>query len=201
MMKSLADEVAELVARVGTHPVWGYGHCLRVYELAGEIARDEGVEHDPETLRLACLLHDIGLYRAYNLREAPNHAERSAAVAERILRDGDFPRRAARLVVEAVRNHQPGSDPAPSAESCLLNDAICLDYLGAIGVSRVLAMVGLEEDVPDLGSAISHAEGLRRSMPGMLNFQASRDIARERVVEMDEFIGAVRRSTGDLEMI
>jgi hypothetical protein len=39
-MKSLADEVEALVARVGTHPVWGYAHCLRVHALAEELAAE-----------------------------------------------------------------------------------------------------------------------------------------------------------------
>lgn len=201
MIKMLLEEVEELVARVGTHPVWGYRHCLRVYELAMELAREERIEADYEILHLAALLHDIGLYKAYNLREAASHAERSATVAERILHERDFPGRAARVVVEAIRRHPPGMAPASSVESALLNDAIALDYLGAIGVSRVLAMVGLEEDVPDLPAAVSHMEGLRRTLPDMLAFESSRAVASERVLEMDEFIAGMRRSTGNLKLL
>ncbi|MGI8650074.1 MAG: hypothetical protein ACR2KW_06800, partial [Rubrobacter sp.] len=87
-----------------------------------------------------------------------------------------------------------GSEPAPFIESSLLNDAICLDYLGSVGMSRILAMVGSEEDVPDLRTAISHAEGLRRNLPGMLEHESSRYLAGERVLEMDEFIETLRRS-------
>lgn len=201
MQQNTLQSVEEIVARVGTHPVWGYSHCLRVCELAKDIAREEDIEYDAEILNLAALLHDIGLYRAYNLREATDHAERSAAVAGRILRDGDFPQHATRMVVEAVRAHQPGSKPAPFAESALLNDAICLDYLGAVGMSRILAMVGSEEDVPDLRTAVSHAEGLRRTLPGMLGHEASRYIAEDRVIEMDEFIETLRLSTKNLKLL
>ena len=42
-MKPLVDEVEELVARVGTHPIWGHAHCLRVLALAEELAMAEGV--------------------------------------------------------------------------------------------------------------------------------------------------------------
>ncbi|WP_119066031.1 HD domain-containing protein [Rubrobacter indicoceani] len=201
MDQSTAHSVEEIIARVGTHPVWGYSHCLRVYELAKDLARDEGLEYNGEVLYLAALLHDIGLYRAYNLREAADHAERSASVAGRILRDADHPAPATRLVVEAIRAHQPGSRPAPSAESTLLNDAICLDYLGSIGMGRILAMVGSEEDVPDLRTAVSHAEGLRRSLPGTLNLEASRYLAEERVLETDSFIETLRHSTNNLKLL
>ncbi|HEX2181928.1 MAG TPA: HD domain-containing protein [Rubrobacteraceae bacterium] len=63
-MKPLVEEVEALVARVGTHPVWGYTHCLRVHALAEELARSERIHHDREILRIAALLHDVGLYKA-----------------------------------------------------------------------------------------------------------------------------------------
>ncbi|MBX6764531.1 MAG: HD domain-containing protein, partial [Rubrobacteraceae bacterium] len=62
-MRDLAAEIEALVARAGTHPVWGYAHCLRVYETARSLAREEELDHDEEALFLAALLHDIGLYR------------------------------------------------------------------------------------------------------------------------------------------
>ncbi|MGH3088437.1 MAG: HD domain-containing protein [Rubrobacteraceae bacterium] len=195
------EEVEGLVARVGTHPVWGYGHCLRVLALAEEIGDEEGVGYDGEMLRLAALLHDIGLYKAYNLREASDHAERSAVVAGRILRDGDFPAQATRVVVEAIRCHPPGASPASSMEAGLLKDAVALDYLGSIGVSRVMAMVGSEEEIPDLPSAIRQAEGLKRTIPGLLVFESSRDIASERAIEMEDFLSALRRSTDGLRLL
>src|SRR3712207_6743032 len=87
----LVEEIEALVARVGTHPIWGYAHCLRVCALAEELAKADRVSYDAEILRIAALLHDVGLYKAYAFREAPDHARRSADVAERLLRDGDFP--------------------------------------------------------------------------------------------------------------
>ena len=70
-MKPLADEVQALVARVGTHPVWGYAHCLRVHALAEELARAERLSYDAEILRIAALLHDVGLYKAYAFAKLP----------------------------------------------------------------------------------------------------------------------------------
>ncbi|MDP8949888.1 MAG: HD domain-containing protein, partial [Actinomycetota bacterium] len=149
-MKSLADEISALVARVGTHPVWGYQHCLRVHTLAETLAASERLSYDAEILRIASLLHDVGLYKAYAFREAPDHAKRSADVAERVLKDGDFPPQATRAVIEAILAHPPGAPHAGSTEAALLKDAVALDYLGAIGLSRILAMVGTEDDVADI---------------------------------------------------
>jgi uncharacterized protein len=200
-MKSLVDEVEGLVARVGTHPVWGYAHCLRVHALAEELATPERLSYDPEILRLAALLHDVGLYKAYAFREAPDHARRSADVAERILKDGDFPPQATRAVLDAILHHPPGAPPGGSTEAALLKDAVALDYLGAIGLSRVLAMVGTEEDVPDIPTALWHAESLRRKIPGLLVFESSRGTARERIIEMDHFLRNLRSATENLKLL
>jgi uncharacterized protein len=200
-MKGLADEVEALVARVGTDPVWGYAHCLRVHALAEELAASERLSYDAEILRLAALLHDVGLYKAYAFREAPDHARRSADVAERILKERDFPPHATRAVLDAILHHPPGTPPAASAEAALLKDAVALDYLGAIGLSRILAMVGLEEDTPDVPAALWHAESLRRKIPGLLLFESSRGIARERIIEMEDFLRNLRNATENLKLL
>ena len=192
-MKAILQETQKLVSRLGSHPVWGYAHCLRVGALAEDLAREEGLEYDAEALRLASLLHDIGLYRAYSMREGTDHAQRSAAVAARMLRDGDYPPDASRVVIDAIEHHPPGAPPGHYAEADLLKDAVALDYLGCIGLSRVFAMVGLEDDVPDLSAALGHAKSLRRSIPELLRLGASREIARERVVEMDDFFASLER--------
>jgi uncharacterized protein len=200
-MKPMADEVEALVARVGTHPVWGYAHCLRVHALAEELAKSERLHHDREILRIAALLHDVGLYKAYAFREAPDHARRSADVAERLLRDGDFPPQATRAVIEAILVHPPGAPHGGSTESTLLKDAVALDYLGAIGLARILAMVGSEDDVPDIPAALWQAENLRRKIPGLLVFESSKGLARERNFEMDNFLHDLRGATNSLKLL
>jgi uncharacterized protein len=200
-MRPLVEEVEALVARVGTHPVWGYAHCLRVHALAEELARSERIHHDREILRIAALLHDVGLYKAYAFREAPDHARRSADVAERVLKDGDFPPQATKVVIEAILAHPPGAASGTSTESVLLKDAIALDYLGAIGLSRILAMVGTEDDVPDIPAALWQTENLRRKIPGLLIFESSKGLARERILEMDGFLQDLRGATNNLKLL
>ena len=200
-MRVIVEEVETLVSRAGTHPIWGYDHCLRVLSLAEELARAERLDYDEEILRLSTFLHDIGLYRAYTLREGADHVRRSVAVATRILRDGDFPPKAARVVLDAIEHHPPGAPQGRSMEAALLKDAVALDYLGAVGLGRVFAMVGLEEDVPDLAAATRHAQSLRRSLPELLYFDASRNLAHERVLEMDRFFEKLENATANLKML
>lgn len=200
-MRVIVEEVETLVSRAGTHPIWGYDHCLRVLSVAEELARAERLDYDEEILRLSTFLHDIGLYRAYTLREGADHVRRSVAVATRILRDGDFPPKAARVVLDAIEHHPPGAPQGRSMEAALLKDAVALDYLGAVGLGRVFAMVGLEEDVPNLAAATRHAQSLRRSLPELLYFDASRDLAHERVLEMDRFFENLENATASLKLL
>ncbi len=200
-MRAIVEEIEALVSRAGTHPVWGYAHCRRVFTLAEELARSEQLDHDEEILHLAALLHDIGLYKPYTLREGADHVRRSVVVAARILRDGDFPPEATRVVLDAIEHHPPGTSAGRSAEAALLKDAIALDYLGAVGIGRVFAMVGLEEDVPDLAAAARHALNLRHSIPDLLRFDASRRLAHERVLEMDDFFANLEDATANLKLL
>jgi uncharacterized protein len=200
-MRPLTDEVEALVARVGIHPVWGYAHCRRVHALAEELARSERIPHDAEILRIAALLHDVGLYKAYALREPPDHAKRSAVVARRILQDWDFPPQASQAVIEAIERHPPGVPGSAASETILLKDAIGLDYLGAIGVARMLAMVGTEDDVPDIRTAIWNAESLRQKIPDLLVLHSSKDLARRRIREMEDFFEDLRDATAGLKLL
>jgi uncharacterized protein len=200
-MKVIVEEIDTLVSRAGKHPIWGYTHCLRVFALAEELARAERLDYDAEILRLSALLHDIGLYRAYSLREGADHARRSVAVAARMLRDGDFPPQAARVVLDAIEHHPPGASSGRSTEAALLKDAVALDYLGVVGLSRIFAMVGLEEEVPDLPAATRHAISLRRSLPDHLHFDASRHLAQARVLEMDAFFKSLEGATNNLKLL
>ena len=195
------QEIEALVVRVGTHPVYGYAHCLRVYALAENLAVSENVSYDTEILRAAALLHDVGLYKAYARREPADHAKRSALVARRILQDWDFPPQASQAVIEAIELHPPGVPGSAASETILLKDAIGLDYLGAIGVSRMLAMVGTEDDVPDIPTAIWNAESLRQKIPNLLVLQSSKDLAARRIREMEDFFEDLRDATAKLKLL
>jgi uncharacterized protein len=200
-MKPMLEEIEALVVRAGTHSVYGYAHCLRVYALAEDLAVSENVSYDTEILRAAALLHDVGLYKAYARREPADHAKRSALVARRILQDWDFPPQASQAVIEAIELHPPGVPGSAASETILLKDAICLDYLGAIGVSRMLAMVGTEDDVPDIPTAIWNAESLRQKIPNLLVLQSSKDLAARRIREMEDFFEDLRDATAKLKLL
>lgn len=199
-MKSLVKEIEARVARAGTDPIWGYDHCRRVYMQARELARLDRLSYDPELLYIAALMHDVGLYKAYSHRRESDHARRSAAVAEQLLRDGNLPAQSIQVVLDAIVSHPPGAPGGVTTEAALLKDAVALDYLGSIGISRVLAMVG-NEDVPNLETAVGQAESLHESLPGLLVLESSKYIARDRAREKENFLDSLRDSTANLKLL
>lgn len=196
----LVTDIESLIARVGEHPIWGYAHCLRVHRMAEELAEEEDILYDPEILRLSALLHDVGMYKAYALKEGADHVARSVRVAERLLQERSFPPQATRVVLDAIAHHTPDSGPGRSVEAVLLKDAVGLDYLGAVGVARVLAMVG-EEEVPDLAAAVRHIQALNYKIPRLLVLESSRVRAQHRVLEAEEFLRNLQTATANLKLL
>ena len=78
-MKPILKEIDRLVSRMGTHPVWGYAHCVRVCVLAENLAREEGdrstksgykvVTVDPRTGKVTDFL--TGFLRGQNVLGRP----------------------------------------------------------------------------------------------------------------------------------
>ena len=104
----------------------GFEHAYRVYHLAREIGEDE--QYDDDVLHAACFLHNIET-PARRLAEA-------AEKAELILSETGFPPDRTQLVIQAIRQHRPGSHPS-TVEGKLLYDANLLDTMGAIGFARL----------------------------------------------------------------
>ena len=104
----------------------GFEHAYRVYHLAREIGEDE--QYDDDVLHAACFLHNIEI-PARRLAEA-------AEKAELILSETGFPPDRTQLVIQAIRQHRPGSRPS-TVEGKLLYDANLLDTMGAIGFARL----------------------------------------------------------------
>jgi uncharacterized protein len=96
-------------------------------------------EADAEILYLAVLLHDVD--QPFN--DKANHVARSAALAERLLAEIEYPPARVARVLELIREHSTEhvSTVQPSTiEAKILFDADKLDGLGAFGILRVFAL-------------------------------------------------------------
>ena len=123
MRKLIVQYVKDLTAgRLAS----GFEHSYRVYHLAREIGESE--QYDDDVLHAACFLHNIEV-PARRLAEA-------AEKAELILAETGFPPDRIPRVIQAIREHRPGSRPT-SMEGKLLYDANLLDTIGAVGFARL----------------------------------------------------------------
>jgi uncharacterized protein len=115
----------------------GWEHTERVTELCRYFG--ERLNADLLVLLSAALMHDIG-------RGHKNHAEKSAELAEPILRDlGVMEEKILRIKEVIISHSWSGTKKASSIEAKILSDADKLDAIGAIGIYRA-AMFNCEQD-------------------------------------------------------
>lgn len=144
-MSSLSEEVFKAIVEkakpyfkesMGGHD---WLHVERVHDLCVKIGMKEGADLD--VVRAAALLHDIGMRTEVERRI--DHAEESAKIAAKILREVGFPAGKIGRVVYAIRAHRFSKKLKPKTlEAKVLQDADRLDAIGAIGVARAFAYGG-----------------------------------------------------------
>ncbi|MFI0481575.1 HD domain-containing protein [Actinomadura sp. 9N215] len=68
-------------------------HCVIVCEVAERIMDDGGLDLDKELVRAGCLLHDVGVYRLYDVNGEIDHEGyvRHGVLGHELLRDEGFP--------------------------------------------------------------------------------------------------------------
>lgn len=179
------------------HPAWGPEHCRRLYAMARGIANSEALDVDDDVLFAVCWLHDIGTFGRFTC-EGAAPPECAARAAESMLPETGFPAEKTALVARIIREHDFEGDDRDTAEAKVLRDADMLEFLGAVGLTRLLSIVEVEEWVPDPRAAITLAIEFAQNLPGKLFYKTSRMIAEERIAETNAFVQALGTETGDL---
>lgn len=121
------------------HPAWGWQHSRRDYIVARDLARADHVAVDDDVLFAAAYTHDIAGFEPWEDKD-PNH-DHSDVGADKlgaVLKDLGFPAAKIDAVREATRTHMYYRK-AISPEAIYIHDADALDWLGAIGVARIIA--------------------------------------------------------------
>ena len=91
--------------------------------------------------------------------------------------------------------------PSDNMETIIFHDADTLDFLGAIGITRLLAIVGKEDWTPDLKSAIFLIQKFHDELPLQLYTTAAKEICNERLFEMKDFLSKLSQQTNNFELI
>ena len=182
------------------HPAWGLSHYKRVYELALQLGKQQSVEIDEDALFAAAYLHDMGAFELYK-QTGIDHAERSTQVVEPVLISIGFPAGQMTLVKEIIQGHMFYAQPTTRIEAIIFHDADTLDFMGAIGVARLLSIVGLDDWTPDLRSAINLINRFSQELPDKLITSQAREIGKTRQAEMTTYLNALSHETNVFETL
>ncbi len=106
--------------------------CIRIHEKEGG---------DLKVIRLAALLHDVGIVREHE--EGGDHAEYSAEIAREFLKKNKAGSELTDHVAACILTHRFSRGmKAETIEARILQDADRIDALGAVGIFRSLVSMG-----------------------------------------------------------
>jgi len=183
-----------------SHPAWGNKHFERVYDLSIKLASMQNADIDEDSLFAAAYLHDIGAFEPYS-QEGEDHSEIAVNESEEILLNINFPKEKIALVKDIIKSHMFYAKPSDHIESIIFHDADTLDFLGAIGIARLLAIVGKEDWTPDLKSAIKLIQKFYNELPPKLITLEAKKICEKRKSEMGDFLENLSQQTGNFNLL
>ena len=190
--------VLELAKSHFRHPAWGYSHSQRDYALARELAAADHVTLDDDVLFAAAYLHDMAAFAPW--ANDKDHADEAARIVDSVLEGTDFPIAKIEAVRGAIRTHMYDRDPV-GPEALYLHDADALDWLGAIGGARIIALVDPNGGKPTGPDAIAMLEANLKKVPERVLSPAGRLRVAERTAELRTFLRDLRRESDDLHAL
>src|SRR5271168_2887291 len=191
--------VRELASSHFKNPAWGYSHCLRDYALARQLAAADHVTLDDDVLFAAAYLHDMAAFPPW-AKEKTDHSDVAADTVDTVLKGTGFPMAKLDAVRGAIRTHMYYRDPV-GPEALYLHDADALDWLGAVGIARVTALVDPEGGNPDGPKAVKMLEDNLRSVPPRVFSPAGKAMVSSRKAELETYLKDLRRESQDLRTL
>ena len=181
------------------NPAWGYSHCLRDYALAKELAAADHAAIDDDVLFAAAYLHDMAAFPPWEDVKV-DHSDVGARLVDTVLKGTGFPMEKIEAVRGAIRTHMYYRDPV-GAEALYLHDADALDWLGAIGVARIMALVDPRGGSPDSPKAVAMLIDNLNKVPSRVLSPAGRARVPERQAELEKFLSDLKRETDNLRTL
>jgi HD superfamily phosphodiesterase len=183
------------------NPAWGFSHSVRDYELARELARQDKVTLDDDVLYAAAYLHDMAAFAPWSReKEGIDHADEAARIVDTVLAGTGFPAEKIDAVRAAIRTHMFDRDPV-GPEATYLHDADALDWLGAVGVARIFALVDPNGGDPDGPKATKRLLDSLTAVPRRVRSPAGRRLVRTRTSELQRFLQELRQETNNLSTL
>ena len=191
--------VRELAAQHFKNPAWGYSHCMRDYALARKLAAADHAALDDDVLFAASYLHDMAAFKPWE-NEKLDHSDVAADVVDTVLKGTGFPMAKIDAVRGAIRTHMYYRDPV-NPEALHLHDADALDWLGAIGVARVTALVDPNGGDPDGPKAVKMLEDNLKDVPSRVFSPAGKAMVPERKAELERYLKDLRSESENLNTL
>jgi HD superfamily phosphodiesterase len=191
--------VRDFAAKHFKNPAWGYSHSVRDYALARELAAADRVSLDDDVLFAAAYLHDMAAFKPWE-NEKLDHSDVAAGIVDTVLKGTGFPMAKIDAVRGAIRTHMYYRDPV-GPEALYLHDADALDWLGAIGVARVMALVDPNGGDPDGPKAVTMLEENLKDVPARVLSPAGRARVAPRKAELEGFLRDLRRESNNLRTL
>lgn len=189
-----------------SHPAWGWQHSRRDYEVARDLARADHVAVDDDVLFAAAYIHDIAGFAPWEDKDlSHDHSDVGAAQLGEVLIGLGFPAAKIDAVREATRTHMYYRK-AVSPEAIYVHDADALDWLGAIGVARILATVEHGNPPPatpdpasarDLPAAVAEIEQNLKDVPAGVQSPAARARMPALIAEARTFLTELKAESDD----
>lgn len=178
------------------HSAWGLEHSERNYLVATELAERAYLAIDEDVLFAAAFLHDMGTFEPYAVAGA-EHGQTAVDNLADVLIDAGFPSAKIPAVNVAVLAHMYYAEVPNDPTAIVLHDADTLDFLGVIGVARILSLTSRHPWAKDIPTALSTLENFSTELPSTLQTEAARELGRRRVAEMRELLSTLRRESFD----
>lgn len=169
------------------HTAWGLAHSERNFLMAQRIAKEEGLPLDEDVIFAAAFLHDVAAFEEFG-KVSVDHTEAGAEVAAKMLEEAGFPKEKVGAVQEAIQGHMFYSKVGERPEAVVLHDADTLDFLGTIGIARILSLTTRHRWATDLRGAVATIDKFSKELPPKLLTKTAKKIAEERVAEMKAFL-------------
>lgn len=193
------DKILE-ITKGFDHPAWGLSHFRRVYNLSIELSETQKLDVDKDALYAAAYLHDIGAFNPYK-RKGMDHSDVASEICEEILGSIDFPLEKISLVKDIIKSHMFYAKSVDTVESKIFHDADTLDFMGTIGITRILSLVGIDDWTPDLKSAIQLIQKFSKELPNSLLTQRAKKLGEIRKKEMVDFLNNLANQTKEYNLI
>jgi len=181
------------------HSIWGLAHSERNYSLAIKLAEREKLAVDKDVLFAAAFLHDIGAIEPFRV-QGLDHAKRSVQLMEPLLKSYGLDDKMIAKVRETILAHMYDAELTPHGnEAVVFHDADALDFLGDVGVVRIVGLTDHHAWAPNLVGALETLQGWERELPTKLFTHSAKEVSKQRIEEMNKFFKILKNySIGDV---